>query len=246
VKRGELALSIIRQHSAIKNARVLDLGCGTGGTAFVFARAGSTVAAVDIRLDFQHRHPSITFYRTRAEQLSFSDQSFDIIIMQDVWEHVPDLEKALSEVCRVIAPNGCLYISTPNRWSMLNAISDPHWHIPLVSTLPRREVEWVIKNFLKRDTRDRVDWAELSSLRKITTRLKRSGFRIDFHNRDVARTMFTQPEKVVCKKGHISFIKKCNSWKFGSLLTRFVNDKHGIFNTVINPTWYMVATKNES
>jgi SAM-dependent methyltransferase len=228
------------------NARVLDLGCGAGGTAYAFACAGATVAAVDIRMDFRHPHSSITYYHTHAEQLPFSNQIFDIIIMQDVWEHLPNLEKTLSEVCRVIAPNGCLYISTPNRWSMLNAISDPHWHVPFVSTLPRREVKWVIKNFLRRDTRDRDDWAELSSLRKITTRLKRSGFRIDFHNREVAETMFTQPEKVVCKKGHILFIKKCNSWRIGSLLTRIVNDQHGIFNTVINPTWYMVATKNES
>ena len=228
------------------NARVLDLGCGAGGTGYAFACAGSTVVAADIRMDFRHPHDSITYFGTRAEQLPFSDKSFDIIIMQDVWEHLPDLERSLSEVRRIIDPNGCLYISTPNRWSLLNATADPHWHVPLVSVLPRRKVEWVIKKLLKRDTRERDDWAELSSLRKITSRLKHHGFAIKFHNRDVVETMFAQPEKVVCKQGHISFINKCNNWKISSLFTRIVNDKHGIFNTVINPTWYLVATKKDS
>lgn len=48
-----------------------------------------------------------------AMQLSFDDGSFDIIVSNDVFEHVPDIAKTLGEACRVLKRNGILLLSMP-------------------------------------------------------------------------------------------------------------------------------------
>lgn len=48
-----------------------------------------------------------------AENLSFKDESFDIVISQDVFEHITNIEKAAQEVYRVLKENGKAYISVP-------------------------------------------------------------------------------------------------------------------------------------
>lgn len=245
VQRGELALYVVQQHIPVPNAQVLDLGCGEGGTSLAFARAGANVSATDIRTDFRHHHTAINYYRCSADQLPFRDRLFDIIILQDVWEHLSNHNSVLTEMNRVMKPDGCLYISTPNRLSPLNFMSDPHWHTPVVSVLPRRQVQWVIQRILKLDTRDRKDWAELSSLASLKRQLHRNNFNITFHNRDAVKLMFARPETIVCRPLHFRLIERAKSCKMDEVITRIVNDRPGIFNAFINPTWYIVGRKNK-
>ena len=48
-----------------------------------------------------------------ALALSFDDASFDAVISNDVFEHVPDIDAALSESARVLRPGGSLFFSIP-------------------------------------------------------------------------------------------------------------------------------------
>ena len=45
--------------------------------------------------------------------MSFNDNSFDVILSTDVFEHVPDIHKTLSEAYRVLKENGTMLISIP-------------------------------------------------------------------------------------------------------------------------------------
>jgi len=45
--------------------------------------------------------------------LSFEDNSFDVIVSNDVYEHVPDINKSLKEAYRVLKNSGTLMISIP-------------------------------------------------------------------------------------------------------------------------------------
>ncbi|MDM8566426.1 class I SAM-dependent methyltransferase [Candidatus Halobeggiatoa sp. HSG11] len=47
------------------------------------------------------------------EQLSFADQSIDIIVSNDVLEHVNSPEKAIAEIYRVLKPNGEIFMTVP-------------------------------------------------------------------------------------------------------------------------------------
>lgn len=46
-------------------------------------------------------------------QLTFSDNSFDVVISQDVLEHIFDYKKAISEMARVLRPGGLLFMTVP-------------------------------------------------------------------------------------------------------------------------------------
>ncbi len=50
-----------------------------------------------------------------GEDLPFADESFDIVYCSDVLEHVNDLEKVISEISRVLKPNGVFLYDTINR-----------------------------------------------------------------------------------------------------------------------------------
>lgn len=47
-------------------------------------------------------------------QLTFADDSFDLVITSDVMEHLPDIEAAFAEILRVLRPGGCHVCSIPN------------------------------------------------------------------------------------------------------------------------------------
>ncbi|HCU79854.1 MAG TPA: hypothetical protein DGN60_01670, partial [Chloroflexi bacterium] len=49
-----------------------------------------------------------------ATQLHYADSEFDKVLCSEVIEHIPDADKALSEIYRVLKPNGILVLSTPN------------------------------------------------------------------------------------------------------------------------------------
>jgi len=78
-------------------------------------------------------------------RLPFPDESFDLVICAQVYEHVTDWRALLSEIYRVLRPNGICFFSGPNR---LYPIED-HYALPLLSWLPRswahRIVRWTGK-----------------------------------------------------------------------------------------------------
>jgi SAM-dependent methyltransferase len=49
-------------------------------------------------------------------KLPFADESFDIVICSEVMEHIPDDDRAASEILRVLKKNGTLAVSVPRMW----------------------------------------------------------------------------------------------------------------------------------
>jgi SAM-dependent methyltransferase len=62
-----------------------------------------------------------------AEELPFADNSFDVVIIKHIVEHLPNPEKAIAEIGRVIAPGGVLILSTPNLDSLLKLWKGDSW-----------------------------------------------------------------------------------------------------------------------
>lgn len=97
-------------------ARVLDVACGTGNTAIPLARRGAQVTGVDIapNLLVQARERaadeglSISFDEGDAEQLSYPDASFDMVITMFGAMFAPRPELVAAEFSRVLRPGGLL------------------------------------------------------------------------------------------------------------------------------------------
>ncbi len=90
--------------------RVLDLCCGQGNATEALAKAGHSVTGADFSARMlshaRERLPAGEFVEADAQDLPFEDDSFDVVVCSFGLMHVPDQPKALSEVRRVLKPEG--------------------------------------------------------------------------------------------------------------------------------------------
>ena len=62
-----------------------------------------------------------------AEEISFADDCFGVVIIKHIVEHLPNPEKAIDEIGRVTAPGGILILATPNLDSLLKPVKGESW-----------------------------------------------------------------------------------------------------------------------
>lgn len=98
----------------IKDARVLDIGCGRGGPASFIARyldpwdvVGLDACGDAIRFcEDRHPHPNLSFVQGSAEHLPVDDASVDVVLNVESSHCYLDRGSFLSEVARVLKPGG--------------------------------------------------------------------------------------------------------------------------------------------
>ena len=104
--------------------RVLAVGCGDGSEALVLNKLlDAEIVGVDVIDEF---HPDaserVALVRSDARELPFPEGSFDVVLSYHALEHIPQPEKALGEMRRVVRPNGGVWIGTPNRSRILGYV----------------------------------------------------------------------------------------------------------------------------
>lgn len=91
--------------------RVLEVGCGTGAFAErMLKELGADVVALDLspRMVELARERGVEALVGTAEALPFRGEEFDCVVANWVLHHVPDLDRGLAEIARVLRPGGCL------------------------------------------------------------------------------------------------------------------------------------------
>jgi SAM-dependent methyltransferase len=100
----------------------LDFGCADGGyDEEMLARGAETVTGVDVEepriaAAKERNLPDTAYVAFDGHTLPFEDARFDGTFMNEVFEHVADEDRALSEIRRVLKPGGYLVLISPNRW----------------------------------------------------------------------------------------------------------------------------------
>lgn len=112
-----------------KNVSLLDFGCGKG---FLLSKIASfnptlTLVGVDVSKNaitaIKNIFPKGDFRQINEDgKIPFDDNTFDFIVAADVLEHIYDTTNALSELTRVLKPNGKIFISVPYHGMLKNII----------------------------------------------------------------------------------------------------------------------------
>jgi ubiquinone/menaquinone biosynthesis C-methylase UbiE len=101
---------------------VVDIGCGAGAQALLWAHLGHRVSALDVneqlvniaRARAAQKGLSIRFDIGTATALPYADASADAVLLPELLEHVSDWQSCLNEAVRVLKFGGLLYLSTTN------------------------------------------------------------------------------------------------------------------------------------
>ncbi|MCA8954656.1 MAG: class I SAM-dependent methyltransferase [Planctomycetes bacterium] len=95
--------------------QILEVGCGAGGMLGPLSRFGK-VTGIDISREYVqycHQRGHNRVVTGSGYELPFRDASFDLVALFDVIEHIPDDERVMQEVRRVLKPGGQVFISVP-------------------------------------------------------------------------------------------------------------------------------------
>ncbi len=113
----ERRLDLIRSYVPLDGARMLDVGCGIGMYVRRLQACSQNVYGIDISLprlrEGSRSVPNLV--AAVGEHLPFSDGSFDVVLLNEVIEHVQDDRRTLEECLRVLRPGGHVVIYAPNR-----------------------------------------------------------------------------------------------------------------------------------
>lgn len=134
MRRYELIWQLLPR--SIRNAQVLDAGCGDGYILQETAKRWRAEGARFFGMD-------ISFYKTararerlgasahinvaNLERTPFADNTFDVIVCTEVLEHLLNVQPGIAELRRILKPGGRLLLSTPSRhpvfWSYANPLT---------------------------------------------------------------------------------------------------------------------------
>jgi len=122
--RGRISYEHVHRYAlcreSVAGKRVLDLACGTGYGSALLAQAGASVTAVDISPEAirtaKARHgDAVTFLIADCYDLPFDDGVFDVVVANEMIEHVEDHDALITQAKRVLAKDGLFLVSTPNK-----------------------------------------------------------------------------------------------------------------------------------
>jgi len=129
VRSAKVIQSVERSGVKLKG-RVLDAGCGSGGTALSIAEEVSFAVGLDLsprfsdagtRLAREKKIRNVAFTQGDGLKLPYADGSFDVVLSHSVIEHLPSAETYIAECARVLRPGGRFYLSTAPTLSLAGA-----------------------------------------------------------------------------------------------------------------------------
>lgn len=137
----------------LKKSRCLDLGCSEGHISHFMADFFGEVIGIDtdqsalrIASNKKTDRPA-RFVCGSGLELPFRERSFDIVICNQIYEHVPDPMKMLEEIRRALNDNGICFFGAGNRFKIIEG----HYYLPFLSWPPRPLANLYLKMMAKGD-----------------------------------------------------------------------------------------------
>jgi len=171
---------------------VLEIGCGHGTLVHRLSAKGLDVIGVETSTtriaEGRALYGALPIEQVSGTALPFADEQFDLVLSFDVLEHIPDTDRHLSEVRRVLKPGGWYLLQTPNKWT--NSVFETiRW---------RSLSKW------------RADHCSLHSYRQLRRRLARFGFETSFVDVKVVTPFFREKVRRYLGRAGVALLAVAN------------------------------------
>jgi SAM-dependent methyltransferase len=170
---------------------LLDFGCGKGKMVKELSDHGYQVFGCDTKFDFVAGDDTDLLLQQEIIRkidlinysLPFKDNTFDFIFSQSVFEHVKNYPETISEIARVLKPNGCCLHLFPSR----NRFIEPHVFVPFATVLISRPWLYI--------------WTYLGIRNQFTTSLKAKETSELFYNYLLNETNYLSKKQLIAYFG---------------------------------------------
>lgn len=139
-ERGSDIINKMIEHftGPLAGKRVLDIGCGYGGVCIAAAKAGAEAVGLEVgeyelkyhalNLNDNGVSDRVKVYDGDATDIDFMSSlgQFDLVICDNVIEHVNDTRRLIYNIAQAMNPNARCYITAPNAGSIGQVISECH------------------------------------------------------------------------------------------------------------------------
>lgn len=181
-RKAEAILATLQLHCGrdLTRGTWLDIGCGSGGVAATLATHVQHVVGVDPESwerwnQFREQHPNLDFHAASYRDLEtlLGPESVDVVVCNQVYEHVDDPVTLLAAIHRVMKPGAVCYFAGPNFWWPI----EPHVFWPFVHWLPRPFAHRGMRALGSKRAHDLDAWSW--SYWRLTRAFHRAGFSSD-------------------------------------------------------------------
>ena len=175
-----------------KTMKILEIGSGKGRLLNYLVRQGYDVRGVDIDKasidEAKLLYGGIPIQQVSNEELPFENASVDVAMSFDVFEHIPNSDRHLREVSRVLRLGGYYLLQTPNKWT--NTVFET--------------IRW--RSF----TKWRKGHCSLHSYWEVHKRFGKHGFEIKFHDIPVVNEFFLRKIRAYLGSAGVALVRIVN------------------------------------
>lgn len=165
-----LLTNILEMFSKKKNpSSLLDVGCGDGTAAYCLGKIlGIKVTGIDfesIFLQNASRKISTANLNIETQDFPFEAETFSNVTLIEVIEHLAKPERCLSEIARVLAPDGEFILATPNLGCLTNRLSILKGKDPLPIVIGHKAYDRHIRLYAKNSLEQLLShWFEITKV----------------------------------------------------------------------------------
>jgi SAM-dependent methyltransferase len=134
VSRRCIIETVLRSHvkSIGPHSKILDAGCGTGGNLDLLSSLSCDVTGLEMDPDAaeiaRSKSGKAVYIGSLPDQIPFADESFDLIVLLDVLEHIEDDIGTLAALTAKLKPGGNLLITVPAFSFLWSGHDEAHHH----------------------------------------------------------------------------------------------------------------------